>query len=217
MASSSAAASGSSAPVKSTYQVNSARHAAHRTQIGSPASQTGKGASPWAPVSPTRISWTGRGPFRLLERTAEPSQRAIPPCHPDEGRISSPQRVSPTNPTSIPARMWSRYLASIVIGLVLLATVVLAAAAQATPGIPNADSALCTVAPRTLDDLERIMAGATPVPSRDRPISGDAIDPDSETGRQVTSVIEALVACLDAGDRLRAYALYTDAYLASIL
>ena len=113
--------------------------------------------------------------------------------------------------------MWSRYLASIVIGLVLLATVVLAAAAQATPGIPNADSALCTVAPRTLDDLERIMAGATPVPSRDRPISGDAIDPDSETGRQVTSVIEALVACLDAGDRLRAYALYTDAYLASIL
>jgi hypothetical protein len=112
--------------------------------------------------------------------------------------------------------MWPRYLASIVIGLVLLATVV-PAAAQATPSIPNTDSALCTVAPRTLDELEHIMVSATPVPNRDRPVSGDAIDSDSETGRHVTGIIETLIACLDAGDRLSAYALYTDAYLATIL
>jgi hypothetical protein len=92
-----------------------------------------------------------------------------------------------------------------------------AAASDATPGAPSAESAQCAIAPRTLDDLERIMASATPVPTRDRPASGATIDPDTETGRQVTSVIETLVSCLNAGDRLRAYALYTDAYLATIL
>lgn len=101
--------------------------------------------------------------------------------------------------------------------VLLLTTIVPVAASDATPGAPNADSARCTIAPRTLDDLERIMASSTPVPTRDRPASGDLIDPDTETGRQITSVIETLVACLNAGDRLRAYALYTDAYLATIL
>jgi hypothetical protein len=99
----------------------------------------------------------------------------------------------------------------------LLVTASPAAASDATPAPVAASAAQCTVAPRTLDDLERIMTAATPVPNRDRPVSGHAIDPDSATGQQVTSVIEALVACLNAGDRVRAYALYTDAYLASIL
>ena len=102
-------------------------------------------------------------------------------------------------------------------GLLLLATVVPAAATQTTPTAYDADPATCTAAPRTLDDLERIMALATPSASRERPPTGDPIDAESDTGQAVTGVIETLFACLNAGDRMRAYALYTDAYLATIL
>ncbi len=90
-------------------------------------------------------------------------------------------------------------------------------AAEATPAPFTTDPAQCTVAPRALDELEQIVARATPTPKRDRPVAGDPIDLDSDTGKTVTSTLETLLSCLNAGDRLRAYALYTDAYLASIL
>ena len=77
--------------------------------------------------------------------------------------------------------------------------------------------ALDEIAPRTLSDLERIFGSATPHPKPDRPKTGELIDLDSDTGHAVIATIEQLFACLNAGDRLRAYALYTNAYLASVL
>lgn len=89
--------------------------------------------------------------------------------------------------------------------------------ADATPVAYDVDPARCTVEPRAVADLERIMSVATPAPPAKRPPSGPPIDTDSDTGKTVISTIETLFACLNAGDRLRAYALYTDAYLATIL
>lgn len=86
-----------------------------------------------------------------------------------------------------------------------------------TPVAFDADPGNCTIAPRTLDDLARLLTPGTPVVSMERPTSGERIDPSSEAGQGVIATIETLFACLNAGDRLRAYALYTDAYLATIL
>jgi hypothetical protein len=51
-----------------------------------PSIRTGRGASPWAPLQPGDPLIT--------------STEASPPCHPDKGRTSSPQRVSPANVAS---------------------------------------------------------------------------------------------------------------------
>jgi len=90
-------------------------------------------------------------------------------------------------------------------------------AADATPAAFDTDPARCVVEPRSLDDLERIVASATPAVPVGRPPSGDWIDPSSDSGRAAVATIETFFACLNAGDRLRAYALATDAYLATIL
>ena len=79
------------------------------------------------------------------------------------------------------------------------------------------DPAHCIIEPRTLADLERLVTSRTPRLATERPKSGESIDPDSEIGKTVTSTLEMLFACLNAGDRMRAYAIYTDAYLARIL
>ncbi len=96
-------------------------------------------------------------------------------------------------------------------------TVLPAIAADTAPVAFDTTPARCTIPPRTLDDLERILAQATPVAMPQRPVAGDVIDADSDDGKTVTSTLATLFACLNAGDRLRAYALYTDTYLASIL
>jgi hypothetical protein len=104
--------------------------------------------------------------------------------------------------------------------MVLVGTLSTGASAVAKVGTPSpvaTAAAGCIIAPRTLDELERIMVDVPRVPERERPVSGDVIDLESETGQQISGVIQMLVACLNAGDRLRAYALYTDAYLATIL
>jgi len=90
-------------------------------------------------------------------------------------------------------------------------------ASDATQSVYDADPARCNVEPRTLDELERILSLATPTTPGERPDTGDPIDPTSETGQGAIATIETLFACLNAGDRLRAYALSTDAYLATIL
>jgi hypothetical protein len=113
--------------------------------------------------------------------------------------------------------MWSRYLATIIAGFVLLMAALPAAASDSAPVAYSVDPGKCTVEARGLDDLGRILALATPSAPRERPQTGEAIDPMSETGQSVVDTIEMLFACLNAGDRLRAYSLYTDAYLATIL
>ncbi len=101
--------------------------------------------------------------------------------------------------------------------LMLALSVMPATAADRNPARFDTDPARCMAEPRTLADLERIVEMATPGPLPERPVSGAAIELDSVIGKTVTSTIETLFACLNVGDRLRAYALYTDAYLASIL
>lgn len=81
----------------------------------------------------------------------------------------------------------------------------------------DTDPARCTTEPHTLADLERIVSTATPIPVPKRPSSGESIDPASANGKTAIALIEQLFSCLNAGDRLRAYALYTDAYLARVL
>lgn len=108
--------------------------------------------------------------------------------------------------------------AGIILVCLLLVLLPGAVAASGTaPANYDADPVRCTIAPRSLADLERIVSNATPQLVGERPKSGAPIDPDSDTGKTVITTIETLFACLNAGDRLRAYALYTDAYLASIL
>lgn len=102
--------------------------------------------------------------------------------------------------------------------LVALSMIELVAASEvATPTVYDADPANCTVEPRTLDELERVLVLATPIAPVERPQTGDSIDPTWGTGKDAIEIIETLFACLNAGDRMRAYALYTDAYLATIL
>lgn len=107
-------------------------------------------------------------------------------------------------------------IGAIALVLVCLSTVP-AGASGATPVPFDTNPARCTIEPRRVTDLERILDLATPAPLIDRSTAGTPIALDSDTGKTVTSTIEMLFACLNAGDRSRAYALYTDDYLASIL
>lgn len=110
----------------------------------------------------------------------------------------------------------SRVIVILVTGMLALSMQSPSAASTTTIAY-DADPANCTIAPRTLGDLERILSLATPSPPIERPATGDPIDPASTTGQHAIATIETLFSCLNAGDRLRAYALYTDAYLATIL
>mgnify|MGYP007112914000 CR=1 FL=1 len=101
----------------------------------------------------------------------------------------------------------------IAISFVLPVTV----SASGTPVAFDANPDRCAGEPRTLEQLEDILAGATPSAPIERPATGSEINPVSEVGQGAIATIETLFACLNAGDRLRAYALYTDAYLATIL
>lgn len=109
-----------------------------------------------------------------------------------------------------------RATVGLVLALALVCWVRLSVAAETpTPYAPLPGQ--CTIAPRTIADLERILATATAHPPPERPKSGDPIGSESATGQAVNAVITELFACLNAGDRLRSYALYTDAFLATIL
>lgn len=94
--------------------------------------------------------------------------------------------------------------------------------AAPTPDAPPAE--LCTTAPLAFDDLNVIIeAGAAtpvagPTPSqagRDGVVpAGTPAPPDVEDG--IRAVVREYVACQNAGELLRAYALYTDDYLARL-
>ncbi|MCA9859641.1 MAG: hypothetical protein KC438_07960 [Thermomicrobiales bacterium] len=100
--------------------------------------------------------------------------------------------------------------------LAMVLALVAPVAAEDPRVVFDVDPRRCAVEPRSLDELERILAVGTPQPPA-RTAPGTPISAGSETGHAVSATIEMLVSCLNAGDRLRAYALYTDAYLATIL
>jgi hypothetical protein len=90
------------------------------------------------------------------------------------------------------------------------------ARAEATPTPETPDPSLCTVAPRSFAEIQQTMAtpqAATPIAS-----PNPALSPVSpEDAAAVSDVVRELVACFNAGEPLRVYGLYTDAYLRHLL
>ncbi len=119
---------------------------------------------------------------------------------------------------SLRMTVWGHGISFVIAWVIALSFVLpVTVSASGTPVAFDANPDRCAGEPRTLEHLERILARATPTTSIERPATGSVIDPVSEAGQAVIATIETLFACLNAGDRLRAYALYTDAYLATIL
>jgi plastocyanin len=93
-----------------------------------------------------------------------------------------------------------------------------AIAQDATPAAGEViDPAECQVEPRAVDEIEQLIgtAGeateATPGAAQAGSMEGE--DADEATIQAVTQTYRELVACLNAGEFLRIYALYTDDYL----
>ncbi len=93
-----------------------------------------------------------------------------------------------------------------------------AIAQDATPAAGEVvDPAECQVEPRTVEEIEQLIgtAGeateATPGAAQAGSMEGE--DADEATVQAVTQTYRELVACLNAGEFLRIYALYTDDYL----
>ena len=91
-------------------------------------------------------------------------------------------------------------------------------AQDATPAAGEViDPAECQVEPRAVEEIEQLLgtAGeaeeATPAAAEAGSMEGE--DADEATVQAVTQTYRELVACLNAGEFLRVYALYTDDYL----
>lgn len=112
---------------------------------------------------------------------------------------------------------------SLVVALVaMLANAIAAGAQEATPAagigaLPvTPDPAECVVEPRTLEEI-RELAGAPPDPETASPTTPQATlrgEPaDAETIAGIVATVRQFVACVNAGDELRGYALYTDDFV----
>ena len=93
-----------------------------------------------------------------------------------------------------------------------------AIAQDATPAAGEViDPAECQVEPRAIEQIEQLMgtageeAEATPAAAQAGSTEGE--EADEATVQAVTQTYRELVACLNAGEFLRIYALYTDNYL----
>ncbi|HEX5991546.1 MAG TPA: cupredoxin domain-containing protein [Thermomicrobiales bacterium] len=93
-----------------------------------------------------------------------------------------------------------------------------AIAQDATPAAGEViDPAECQVEPRAIEQIEQLMgtageeAEATPAAAQAGSMEGE--EADEATVQAVTQTYRELVACLNAGEFLRIYALYTDNYL----
>jgi plastocyanin len=91
-------------------------------------------------------------------------------------------------------------------------------AQDATPAAGEViDPAECQVEPRAIEEIEQLVgtasegAGATPDAAQAGSMEGE--EADEATVQAVTQTYRELVACLNAGEFLRIYALYTDDYL----
>src|SRR5215217_6094270 len=91
-------------------------------------------------------------------------------------------------------------------------------AQNATPAAGEViDPSECQVEPRAIEEIQQLVgtageeAGATPDAAQADSMQGE--DADEATVQTVTQTYRQLVACLNAGQFLRVYALYTDDYL----
>jgi hypothetical protein len=109
-------------------------------------------------------------------------------------------------------------LAVLVLAGIALAVPVVTRAQEATPAgtvVPAPEE--CTVAPLTRDQLIAILAtpaAPAPAPASPTPFVMPAGEPvDAATATAVQATIHEFIACLNARDYWRAYALYTDDFL----
>ena len=91
-------------------------------------------------------------------------------------------------------------------------------AQDATPAAGEViDPAECQVEPRAIEEIEQLVGtageGADATPDAAQAGSMEGEDADEATVQAVTQTYRELVACLNAGEFLRIYALYTDDYL----
>jgi len=95
-------------------------------------------------------------------------------------------------------------------------------AQNATPAAGEViDPAECQVEPRTIEELQQLVGtasqGTEATPGAAQAGSMQGEDADEATVQAVTQTYRELVACLNGGQFLRVYALYTDDYLRSTL
>jgi len=92
------------------------------------------------------------------------------------------------------------------------------ASTPASTPVVTTDPTSCTVTPRPLSFLATIVEApppeTTPAPLESIP---DGPPVDDATRAEVTATVTMLIACVNAGDVLRAFALYEDAYLARLV
>lgn len=97
------------------------------------------------------------------------------------------------------------------LAMVGILTAQTAGVASADTATPEAAGTACTVAPRSFDTIAALSstptASTTPVPSSGSPA-------DATVVAAVTDTVRMAIACANANDPLRAYALFTDRYLA---
>src|ERR671918_2604621 len=112
----------------------------------------------------------------------------------------------------------ARLLAALTVLSMLLFAHPAVIAQNATPAAGEViDPAECQVEPRPIEEIERLVgiaseeADATPDAAQAGAMEGE--DADEATVQAVTQTYRELVACLNAGEFLRVYALYTDDYL----
>jgi hypothetical protein len=108
-------------------------------------------------------------------------------------------------------------------GLLAGGLTVLAAPLRLTPAVGTPMPAVaCDVPSRTMARMPQMTATATsvamaPTPSLSEVETHAGAPADPATIAAVTTTYQQLVACLNAGDYLRLYALYTDAYVIRIV
>jgi hypothetical protein len=105
----------------------------------------------------------------------------------------------------------ARMVIALALGLAVLAPPATAQETTPATGLPvTPDPAECVVAPRRIEDFAALVGTSVPAPQEAfaRP-RGEPADP--ETAAAITATVRELVACFNAGDWLRAAALYTNA------
>jgi plastocyanin len=104
-----------------------------------------------------------------------------------------------------------------IMGLTFGAIASQVAAQDATPAGEVIDPAQCQVEPRAVEDIEQLLTasaeGAEATPDAAQAGATEGEDADEATVEAVTATYRELVACLNAGEYLRVYALYTDDYV----
>jgi hypothetical protein len=114
-------------------------------------------------------------------------------------------------------------IAPVIAGVILTISGTLPPATPALSGTPRAAPSSFGAAPSqcqaplvSIAELEEVIVTASPVPLiRASEIEGGAAV-DQATSEAVTRTLVELIACFNAGEPLRAYSLYTDAYLSRV-